>query len=517
VRWIAAAVAALVVVALAAVLVRAVTAADERPPGTGAARLAPADTLVWVHVSTDPDRGAVRRATGLLERFDAYGRIRDAIVRRLAGEGARGDEVAAWLGDEAALALVDAGGTTAGSLVIAQVTDEARARETLARAGRRTGAREYKGERIDEYGGIAVAVKDGWLLIGQDPTVQGALDRAAGRGAALADDPTYRRATRDLPAARVADAYVSAAGLRRLLAPQGGLLGGLAVLLDQPGLEGVGLAAEAGDRRLHVQARSVLDAARRGQRPRPFRPELLDVVPADALAYLGVRGVSGALGNLLTAAAGGTDAGGAGPLLARLRRELAAQPGGALERELVRLFDGEVALVVTADVPAPRLSLITRVKDPSGAATLLGRLRRPLARALGAGGGAAPAWRREDAGGVAAWTLSVAGGAEVSYALFDGLLVVSTGAEGIRRIREADGRLSASDRFAEVTERRPEFPTSLGLLDFSQLLELGEQTGLNESRSYLAAREDLRKLGAVGLSSHGGEGETTSEILLSIP
>jgi hypothetical protein len=59
--------------------------------------------------------------------------------------------------------------------------------------------------------------------------------------------------------------------------------------------------------------------------------------------------------------------------------------------------------------------------------------------------------------------------------------------------------------------------TSLGFLDFSQLLELGEQTGLNDNRAYLAARDDLRRVAAVGFHSRVREGETTAEILLSIP
>ena len=64
---------------------------------------------------------------------------------------------------------------------------------------------------------------------------------------------------------------------------------------------------------------------------------------------------------------------------------------------------------------------------------------------------------------------------------------------------------------------RPDEVASLGFLDFSQLLELGEQTGLNDSRAYLAARDDLSRIRAVGVSSSGDEGETTAEILLSIP
>ena len=64
---------------------------------------------------------------------------------------------------------------------------------------------------------------------------------------------------------------------------------------------------------------------------------------------------------------------------------------------------------------------------------------------------------------------------------------------------------------------RPEKVGTLGFLDFSQLLELGEQTGLNDSRAYLAARDDLQKIRAAGVHSSGSEEETTAEILLSIP
>ena len=95
-------------------------------------------------------------------------------------------------------------------------------------------------------------------------------------------------------------------------------------------------------------------------------------------------------------------------------------------------------------------------------------------------------------------------------------LVVGTGPDAIRRIKDAKGSLPDQDAFKRV-ERRSENTTSLGFLDFSQLLELGEQTGLNDSRAYQLARGDLHRVQAIGISSHSGEGETTAEILLSIP
>jgi hypothetical protein len=521
-RLVALAVAVAVVLVAAVVLVRGCD--KGAPPATGAAALVPKDTLVYVHVSTDEERGAVEDASALLGRFGSWERIRDGVVQRLAGAGREvrlERDVEPWLGDEAALALVDAGGATAGSLVVVAVTDEDRARDFLNRNPARTAERRYKGERIDEFGGVAAAFKDGYLLIGQDATVQGALDRANGRGESLQQDETFRRATADLPDDRVADAYASAGGLRRLLVPQGDVVGGLAVLLDQPALRGVALSVEAGDEGARVRTRSILDPAaqrRAGGVPRPFEPSLTDAAPGDALAYLGVSGISRSLGNLVTAAAGGAQAGGAGELLGRLRRELGRQTGGNLERDLLGLLEGEVAVVVGRAVPAPTLSIVTNVEDEGRTRGVLDRLREPLARLLTPEGEQAPTWREEDLGdGVRGATLQVPGGAALTYAVHDGRLVVGTGADAVRRITGAEGRLADTDAFEDVTRGRPDEVASVGFLDFSQLLELGEQTGLNDNRAYLAARDDLRRIRAVGFSSWSTEGETTAELELSIP
>jgi hypothetical protein len=512
---------ALVLAGLTFLAVRAFGGGED-PPAFGAAAMAPSGALVFVHLSTDAERGATERAVDLAKRFDAYERIRDGILQRLAGteQDVRVRDVAPWLGDEVALTLVDAGQATAGSLVIAKVTDEAKARKFLERNPRRSAVRRYKGDRIDEFGTLNVAFKKRYMLIGQSLTVQRALDQANGRGAPLSKDPTYRRAMKGAPADRVATAYVTVAGLRRLLVPQGDVLGSLAVLLDTPALEGVAVSAVAEDDRLRIRAHSALDAAaqkRAGLSTRTFEPDLLDAAPQNTLAFLGVNGVSGALGNLVTAAAGGASAGGVGPLLQRLRTELGKQTGGALERDLLALFEDEVAVVVTKATPAPTLALVTKTGDENRTAAVLKRLQQPLAKLLTPAGEAAPRWRADDlGGGVSAQTLATPTGAEVTYAVFDGRLVLGTGPDAIRRIKDADDDLSDAETFKSV-ETRSEKVTSIGFLDFSQLLELGEQTGLNDSRAYLAARDDLRKVRAIGFSSHGDEGETTAEILLSIP
>jgi hypothetical protein len=58
--------------------------------------------------------------------------------------------------------------------------------------------------------------------------------------------------------------------------------------------------------------------------------------------------------------------------------------------------------------------------------------------------------------------------------------------------------------------------TSVTFLDFSQLLRLGEQTGLNDSRAYQAVKDDLHKVRAVGALASGSGDESTVELVLEI-
>ena len=498
----------LALLVLAAVVVLGIVAAgvnaafggggSDDPPQAEAAKLAPANTLVLLDLSTDGDRAAVDRATSLFGRFGRYETQRDALLKRLSGGTKDIDvenDVEPWMGDEAALAFTESGTATAGSLILIEVDDEKKARAFLGRNPRKPVRNEYKDEVIEQYGSVAVAFKQGWMLVGQDGTVQAALDRSNGRGRTLAQDPTYKRLTGELPDGRVATAYASAAGLERLLVPQGDVVGGLAGFLDQPGLQGLAMSVEAGehDARLLVKTAFGQGAAKREQ----FAPGLVGDVPKDALAYYGVRGISGALGNLV-----GQASGSAGTVLGRLRDEL----------------KGEVALVIERATPAPILTVITRTDDEGRTTRTLRDLEAPLARLVTPQGAGRPKWAGEDVGdGVTARTLKLQTGASVSYAIFGERLVVSTSAAGIRHVRDGGDSLDDGDTFEDVLGDRPDEVTSLGFLDFSQLLELGEQTGLNDSRAYLAAREDLKRIRAVGISSSGTGEESTAEILLSIP
>jgi hypothetical protein len=518
-RRFAVAVGVLVAAILAMALLLARGCGEDAAPVDTAVRLVPQEALVYLHLSTDGDRGAVERAGELAERFDAYEPQRDRLLRRLSGADRPvdfGRDIEPWLGDEAAFALLDSGQATAGSLVLLEVEDRAAAERFLARNPRDGVVQEYKGTRTVRYGQLATAFVGRFLAIGQTPTVNAAIDRSREFGDSLDEQAVYRRATDQLAAGRVGHAYATADGLRRLLVPQGDVVGTAAALFDQPALQGVALSLQPEDEGLRVVAHSALDRRLRtgaGAPLRPFAPALADDVPASALGYLGARGLSGAISRAFAAAVGSSGQQGIGQALVNLRTRLQQAAGQSLERDLLRLLRGEVALVITRSASVPSVSLVAQAEDEDRTAATLRRIEQPLARALTPRGEQAPRWVVE--GGVR--TLRLPGGAGISYQVRDGKLVLSTSPEGLRAVAGADEPLAESDTFETVLADLPDEVGSLGFLDFNQLLELGEQTGLSQNQAYLAARDDLRRVRAVGIRSTGGEEETTAEIFLSIP
>jgi hypothetical protein len=510
-------------VAAVVVVVVLVAGGGTEPPATGAARLVPADALAYVHVSTDSNREGVQQAMKLLNRFPTLPRVRDTLVRRLTtlGTGVSfAKDVRPWLGKEAALALLNSRTQTAGSLIVVGVADRRKAQAFLQRVGGPAGSVGYRGTRITNYNNVATAFVGSYLVIAPPASVRTAIDAAAGRVPSLARSRTFRTATGDLPDGRVIDAYASPDGVARVLAPQGGALGAAGALLDQPGLRGTALALTAHSSGAQLAVHSVLA---RGQASRkPFSPKLLGSVPANAMAYIGLTRLDQAAGRLLTAGLAG---GGAGAritgLLQRAQRDLQRRTGVNLRRDVLPLFQGEVALWLAPALPAPVLTLISATNDENATREAFAKLQIPLAKLLApptASAPAIPSWQERDLGdGVQAFQLQIGPGIELDYAVFKGKLAVSTSLSGIRAVKEGKKRLVDDGSFQATLGDRPSQVTSLVFLNFSELLALGERTGLSDSRAYLSVRDDLRKVKAVGASATGSGNESTTKVFIQIP
>jgi hypothetical protein len=527
--------AALAGVVLLVLLIVAVASggASEQPPATGAAAVVPGDALAYVHVSIDSSRPAVKRASALAGKFPDYPLLRALVTNRLAAiaGGSRtvdfSRQIRPWLGNEAALALLNTQTTTAGSLIVLDVRDHNRAQSFVDRVGARP-AGSYRGTqlRLGRSGTTAAFIQH-YLVLGQDASVRAAVDVASGNGTALQESDAYKHAAAGEPADRVLDVYASVAGVRRLLAPQGGVLGALGVLLYQPALTGVTVSLSPATGGARVRVHSALDPKLvhlNGGGAGAFAPSLADQFPRGTTVLLELQQLDRNAGRILQAGAAGGIVGGLGKLLTKLGTALVAE--GVNVRDVLSIFHGEAAVAIaptarrTAAAARPSLVIVARTNDEARTRSALAALEVPLAQLFPApsqGPGQASTFNDRTVDGVAAHQLALAPGLELDYAVFRGLVVVATSLDGIASVVSHGQPITDTAGYRATLAGRPDKVTSLLFADFSQLLRLSEQTGLTRSARFRALRGDLAKVRAVGLSSKGGEADSTAELLLQIP
>lgn len=498
---------------------------DDRPPADRAAALVPADALVYVHVSTDGDRAAVQRALQLLRRVGGETAARAQLTRLLrpGGEGAPLDvarDVAPWLGDEAALAITPGRGTTATSLLLLAVDadDLPAARAFLARGAGTPRRAAHRGVALTRYrNGTAIAHVDGFVVVGRVAAVRAAIDRARRGGAepaagSLAADPTYRRASAGAPAGRVLDLYASVDGVRRLLAPQPGLLGLGGTLLDQRGLRGTAVALTAEEGRARVRVRAVLDGAQRTAPPR-FEPTLTGAVPASALAYAGFAGLERAAPALL-GLGGAQGLGDTGELIAQAGR-LLREAGVDVARDLLPLFGREVAVVALPGADgAPSLALLARTSDGARTGRALRRLEPAVARLFAPPGGTAPRWADGRAGETAIRRLAPADGVELAYAVLGDRVAVAASTAALAALARPDPTIDGDPEYRATVQDSPGLVTTVVFLNFGQLLSSLEEMGLTGQSG--AGAGSLQRVRAVGLAATSEENQSTAELTLEI-
>jgi len=503
------------VAALITILVVFVFGGGVVPPATGAARIVPADALAYVHLSTDPGRPAVRDAEALARRFPDYPVAYAAVVGRLGATVGGSGAVGAWLGKEAALAVLPTPGGSDSSLVVLDVKSASRARAFVARAGASpVGA--YHGVRVLRYAsGNELAFVTHYLVVGPDASVRAAIDAATRRARSLADDTAYERASAGEPAGRVLDAYVSAGGLRGLLETRGGVAGAIALLLDRPGLLGTTLSVSALSGGADVRIHSAVAPTR--SHPVTFTPTLQSILPAGSTLMLDVDGLDHAAPQLLRAAATAGFAGNVAPLLAHLGAALTAE--GVNVHKIDSIFSGETAVALSPG-PSPSLLIVARTSNEAATRSELAGLEGPLTAlfpAPASGPGQISGLADQQVGDVTVHELGLGPGLQINYAVSDGLVVVSTSIRAIDQVVSRGRSLADEKAYQTALSDRPAQLSSVLFTDFSQLLRLGEQIGLTSGTRVRGLLGDLAKVRAIGLSSTSGESDTTTELRLEIP
>ncbi len=181
-RRLAAGLAAGVLVAVVlVVLVVGAFGSAQAPPATGAAALVPGDALAYVNVSTDAGRTAVGQALALAARFPDYPLLSAAVMNRvdaILGGGGVVDfsrDVRPGLGKEAAFALLTTTGSSAGSLIVLDVSRPAAARAFLTRSGAVAAGADGRVALLRYPSGAELAFIGHYLVLGQDASVRAAV------------------------------------------------------------------------------------------------------------------------------------------------------------------------------------------------------------------------------------------------------------------------------------------------------------------------------------------------------
>ena len=493
---------ALLAIALTVVLATRGDAA----PTDATARLVPPDALLYAHLSTSEGRTQDARLLELAGRFSVLRERVPALAMALtpaAGGLDYARDVRPWLGDEAALALLDGGSAGPEPLLIAAVDDRAAAQRTLAKLGARPAGRHAGTPLLSLPPRATAAFVGDHLVIGPAAAVSGAIDRAGDDGPpSLADGRVFRRAAEDRAGAASLELFATTIGLRRLLDGATGLPGIAGRMLLSPRLEGLHAQVAAEERGVRATAR-VLRAP--GGEPAAFEPKVAENVPSGTAGFVAVPG--------LDAMAAIAERAGGAALLDGLEQALPSAAGIELEDLLAPLGD-EAVLSVQDGEAAPIFTLAARTRDTASTRESLARLQGPVSDRLGTG-----PFEQRELRGADAFTMNVTPELEPSYAVSKGAVVASTASSGLEQLRPARSPATAAAVLEDLMPEEGEKVEALAFIDPRKLLALGERTGLR-ALSSPAARDDLsrmRNAGAVVKEDDNQPTDTTAELFLEIP
>ena len=390
---------------------------------SGGAEFAPAGTPAFITLNTEVDGEQWRNAEALLSKFPGRGMLTQSFFDELREDDLSWErDVRPALGEAVHIAWLDFANEGENVVFFTEPNDREKFEKLV--------------ECCDEP--MVHREIDGWTVFAETEQLIDRFDRARGERS-LADVEAYEEATGDLEGETLATAYVSGRdalqALRRAAGPEGTEFFEQAFRTGAGRLRSVVAAWSAEDEGVRIEATARATPAKDDQIPEPFAAELVSEVPAGTLLYFAFTG------------AGYRDQ--LEQLTRRQRRaiEQFERMVGVTLEDVVGIFRGEGALYVRPGSPIPEVTLLLRNANEGDAVATLDRLATRLARE---GGGAAP--RSAEIEGVTVKTLPL-GDFGVSYAGFDGKLIVTTSPQGaITGLRGDGDRLTDDASFEEATE-----------------------------------------------------------------
>lgn len=437
---------------LAAALLVVVAGCGQTGSAGSAASAVPGSAVAYVTVDTSFEGGQWRAVAGLLGKFpDGEGLLEELLEDATAEAGLEGDaDLRAALGPEVALVVLDVPSDAEADppIVILTKPDDEDAFAQL-----------LEGEEA------ARAEIRGWQAVA--PT-EAELDRyrEALDASSLEDSEAFAEAMDDLPDEALARVYVNGEALAESAAFPPGLGQPPFDLAGATGSIGAALVAE--DDGIRLTGHTVAAGDAEVPEAEPFASELVDEVPAGAVAFLAFN----ELGKALTDYA--EMLGGAGAMLPFDP----AQVSG--------LLSGEVALYVR---PGPTVTLVAEVDDEAAALEAVESL-------VGLAGGQVP----------------------IVYDAFDGLLAVSNSQAELDALRGDGPRLDQDDRFEAAREAAgmPDETVGFGYVDVQAAIPLVAGLMAPLGGEALVPGEYLEPVGGLVFWGEGSGGAQRFTLFLGI-
>ena len=427
-----------------------------------------------------------------------------------------------WVKDDLALLGVPGPKKTTLETYIAGVGDSAKANQFAASLspGGPTKQAKAGGTTLTVYSnGVATARSGDQLLFGNVLAVRAALAAKSGQAPRL-DGSDQGKAREALPDVRLAEVYLSRAGVQRLLVGRGTGTTQLDTFVDYGATSAMAAGARVRDDGLQVNLVSELDPRLEQRSPTvfatlpQFEPGLADEAGPRALGYVGVGDLGPAINNALATA--GVGAQGLAGSLRALAQSLQKQAGVDPLKDLLPALGGQAALIAEPTAATPYASLIVDGVDQKKAGDALAALQGPLIRSLRASGGQVPSFQTKEVDGVAVHSVQISPSVDLSYAIFDGKLVVSTEPQGVSQVRSSGDNLAGTSAFQDATDQLPDRISALVFLNLEEVLGLAQQAGLADNPLYASLSGDISRVGSLGLAVRGSASELQSELFLAI-
>ena len=449
-------------------------------PG-GAAEVVPADAAFYLVADTDFEGDQWDAVQELATRFpggeDLLGRIVEEIESESGEEIDFEEDVDPALGPEVALVVLapESGSDEEETVVVLTQPDDEEALQRLIEKG-------------DEPA-VSRAIGD-WHAISEDDAV---LDRyeAALEGGRLADSERFEDAMdgleEDVLVSFYGDLQLAQEAADSRAEGQTNPFGSFFPGGEAPVIGGTGRAEEDGAR-LDGQLVYADDLEETPLSVEPYDAELPEQVPGDVLAYLSFNDLERAISAYRDAIAE-TD-----PDVERGLGMAEGFLGVSLEEDIAPLFAGEGAVYVRRGALIPEVTLLTQVEDEEQAVGTLDDVVAGIGTFVGVG---EP--ERRDIDGVEVREVPISGPVSLSYAAFDGLLVVTTSADGIADLRAEDDRLADDEAFEEALDRAgvPGETSGFAYVDLEETLPLlfgFAEAGLGETTDVRQYTDPLTSL-----------------------